>query len=104
MALDWAVAKIEGVAPQGFRDMEPLKFWTDFFCYVSYSPSSRWDISGPIIEREGIAIDPYFNLDGAWSANTKAHVAYGPTPLIAAMRCYVKSCLGDEIDVPDVLA
>jgi hypothetical protein len=28
----------------------------------------------------------------------------GPTPLIAAMRCYVASKLGDEVDVPDGLA
>ena len=29
---------------------------------------------------------------------------YGPTPLIAAMRCYVASRLGDEVDVPDGIA
>jgi hypothetical protein len=29
---------------------------------------------------------------------------YGPTPLIAAMRCYVTSKLGDEVEVPDELA
>jgi hypothetical protein len=27
----------------------------------------------------------------------------GPTPLIAAMRCYVASVLGDEVEVPDSL-
>ena len=26
---------------------------------------------------------------------------FGPTPLIAAMRCYVASVLGDEVEVPD---
>jgi hypothetical protein len=31
-------------------------------------------------------------------------VAFGPTPLIAAMRCYVISKLGDEVEVPDELA
>lgn len=30
-------------------------------------------------------------------------VLYGPTPLIAAMRCYVASKLGEEVDVPDEL-
>ena len=29
---------------------------------------------------------------------------YGPTPLIAAMRCYVASKLGDEIEIPEELA
>ena len=28
---------------------------------------------------------------------------HGPTPLVAAMRAYVASKLGDEIDVPDDL-
>lgn len=27
----------------------------------------------------------------------------GPTPLIAAMRCYVAATLGDEVDIPDEL-
>jgi hypothetical protein len=31
-------------------------------------------------------------------------VATGPKPLIAAMRCYVASKLGDEVEVPDELA
>ena len=29
--------------------------------------------------------------------------AYGPTPLIAAMRCYCSFKLGDEVDVPEEL-
>ena len=29
--------------------------------------------------------------------------SYGPTPLIAAMRCYVASKVGDEVDIPDEL-
>jgi hypothetical protein len=28
---------------------------------------------------------------------------HGPTPLIAAMRCYVASKLGDEVEVPKEL-
>ena len=28
---------------------------------------------------------------------------YGPTPLIAAMRCYCCAKLGDEVDIPDEL-
>jgi len=30
-------------------------------------------------------------------------VFYGPTPLVAAMRCFVTSKLGAEVDVPDEL-
>jgi hypothetical protein len=28
---------------------------------------------------------------------------YGDTPLIAAMRCYVASKLGDEVEIPNEL-
>jgi hypothetical protein len=38
--------------------------------------------------------------DKQWVAMDKS---YGPTPLVAAMRCYVASQLGDEVDVPDEL-
>lgn len=31
------------------------------------------------------------------------HYFVGPTPLIAAMRCYVASKLGDEVEVPEEL-
>lgn len=33
----------------------------------------------------------------------ESEVCYGSTPLIAAMRCYVASKLGDEVKVPDEL-
>ena len=38
-----------------------------------------------------------------WYADT-SRVPSRPTPLIAAMRCYVASKLGDEVDVPEELA
>jgi hypothetical protein len=30
-------------------------------------------------------------------------IGVGPTPLVAAMRCYCASKLGDEVDVPEEL-
>ena len=33
----------------------------------------------------------------------ESEVMYGPTPLIAAMRCFVASKLGDEIEIPEEL-
>lgn len=33
----------------------------------------------------------------------ESELTYGPTPLIAAMRCHVASKLGDEVDVPEEL-
>jgi Protein of unknown function (DUF2591) len=70
--------------------------------------SMNWAAGGPIIEREGILVEPF---GPAWRAAkadednfTQRHYSYrGPTPLIAAMRCFVASKLGDEVDVPEGL-
>ncbi|NDB69110.1 MAG: DUF2591 domain-containing protein, partial [Methylocystaceae bacterium] len=35
-----------------------------------------------------------------WKATRNSSTAYGATPLIAAMRCYVASKLGNEIQIP----
>jgi hypothetical protein len=40
----------------------------------------------------------------AWYAtNRKGAYGLGPTPLIAVMRCYVASKLGDTVDIPEEL-
>lgn len=74
-------------------------------CYTTY-----WAQGGPIIEREQIGFWPPAGGRTAgqvWAANynldKKKPRMYGPTPLVAAMRCYVASKLGDEVDVPDGL-
>jgi hypothetical protein len=72
---------------------------------VRYPYSTTWAMSGPIIEREGIMLVRHTAIPALncgeyyWKANQ----TYGPTPLIAAMRCYVASKLGDEVDVPEEL-
>ena len=66
----------------------------------------------PIIEREAINIrcmrsapDP---TKIAWWESfvfaSSDRVYQGSTPLIAAMRCYVASKLGDEVEIPEELA
>jgi hypothetical protein len=90
--LDWAVAKCE-----------------DVYCFDgSYTPSTDWAQGGPLIEREGISVD---RAGLAWTADLSdsvggyiEHTESGPTPLIAAMRCYVASKLGDEIEIPKEIA
>jgi hypothetical protein len=70
-----------------------------------FKPSTDWAFGGPIIEREGINIIQ----SGSWLAEMDADhsgaviSAEGPTPLIAAMRCYVASVLGDTVDIPEEL-
>lgn len=63
--------------------------------------STCWNKGGPIIEREDIDLTKL--CPGTWRATNTEHWFNGPTPLIAAMRCYVASCLGDEVDVPEEL-
>lgn len=73
-----------------------------------FSPTTIWAQGGPIIERERISIRP----DVA-SPDFRAYVIrppdglspryVGPTPLIAAMRCYCSTKLGDIVDVPEEL-
>jgi len=69
----------------------------------TYNPSGDWMQGGPIIEREKVEL---FIRDEKWfaySSNSTPEDFYGETPLIAAMRCYVASKLGDEVEIPTEL-
>ena len=91
-ALDWAVAKCEGLP-----DTEYLRTHIDAWQF-----STDWSQGGPIIEREKIATNPY--NDTEWFAcKGDEPEQVGPTLLVAAMRCYVASKLGDEVEVPKEL-
>ena len=104
--LDWAVAKAEGhdvaVAEGTGLILIRRGFVADYF-----DPSTNWGWGGPIIERECISITHERPDGSGWTAETDAghddQSEHGPTPLIAAMRCFVASKLGDEIDVPEEL-
>ena len=88
-ALDWAVAKCEG-----------LDYWQPEIGPSQPEYSSNWAEGGPIIERERIDV---YGFDGEqWGAEDNFRSRqYGDTPLVAAMRCYVASKLGEEITVPE---
>jgi hypothetical protein len=71
-----------------------------------FNPSTNWAQGGPIIEREKIELVP--SIGGTlWYAEVAgkptARMERCPTPLIAAMRCYVASKLGDTVDIPEEL-
>jgi len=99
-ALDWAVAKCEGKEGLfGGHEVGRLHYSTD------------WAQGGPIIERE-LCVATLERLNGGtWRVQEPYNMLeehpgayfYGPTPLIAAMRCYVASKLGDEVEIPEVL-
>lgn len=106
-ALDWAVANCEG--------------WTNTFCdgachcLQHRNPegvcktlphfSTNWSLGGTIIERMGFSIETFKGRKNDWRCFDFhiGNVYAGSTPLIAAMRCYVASKLGDEVEVPDEL-
>ena len=93
--LDWAVAVAEGLPFKGMvvdEELNPLRYHND------------WKSAGSIIEREGMSLE--FRPMGSmheWVALSSIGDKYagGETPLIAAMRCYVFSELGEEVEVPD---
>jgi Protein of unknown function (DUF2591) len=112
-ALDWAVAKCEGRLEEYPFSAMPSSKWY-------YSPSTHWMHGGKIIEREGIGFwkSGDKNYRGQWAAapaewmevevespefDSLPDPTHGPTPLIAAMRCFVASKLGDTVEVPDSL-
>lgn len=102
-ALDWAVAKCEEVQWARWN----LNGW-----------SNDWSMGGEIIEREKISlIWMEFADEQYWLASIDAvrrehemfngidlpyeHEARGTTPLEAAMRAYVKSKMGDDVEIPE---
>jgi hypothetical protein len=106
-ALDWAVAKCEGLLCFGYRtNGERFAVELSDGEVEGFMPSTDWALGGPIIEREGISVCP--DEIAPWCAffdhGTAEYVFYtGETPLIAAMRCYVASKLGDEVEIPEEL-
>ena len=91
---EWAKFAEQGRWPNEVRP------YTHELMHFNYS--TDWSQGGPIIERERLDI---YGYDGEnWCANDNLRATqYGPTPLVAAMRCYVASRLGNEVEVPEGL-
>lgn len=105
--LDWAVAECE----EYDTFMEHWRLNT-MFTKRQWSPSTDWSQGGPIIDEFDIDVLRDGELFAARTGRMTHHPVRkyltwncerGPTKLIAAMRCYVASKLGEEIDVPDEL-
>ena len=114
-ALDWAVAKCEGVEVEYINDGITRCLLRVSPFTGRYSPSTIWAQGGPVIEREIGNLWKHNKLNSAdadvWYAaavhtspdGTLLYYEDGLTPLIAAMRCYVASKLGDEVEIPNKL-
>lgn len=112
--LDWAVATCEGYELNG-----PYEIFDGAFCLREHDGSdgdicpdysTDWSHGGPIIEKmRGLKL----KIGRKPGAPSYAHIVgyngierwhqTGKTPLIAAMRCYIASKLGDTIDIPNKL-
>ena len=108
LALDWAVVN---ALPEPKNTLELL----DRCIYNGFNPSTNWSQGGEIIDRMQLN-RLTTNVGGGYTASVKVPIidtdgdadmvwkhGSGPTPLIAAMRCYVASKLGDEVEIPEEL-
>ena len=121
-ALNWAVAQAEGDKvyrpclgrPDNWDKAAYLADGSDdrwvvrvqnptlaYFVDWTYNPSGAWWQGGEIIEREKLEFRE--GLSGMYASYQGGQTWFGTTHLIAAMRCYVASKLGDEVDVPEEL-
>lgn len=118
VTLDWAVAKCEGsldiYSAYCEGEEEKARRWYRYWQPGCERYSTDWSQGGLIIERERITVSALYAQNdspiddfklGEWGAyipygtHDKGRGA-GPTPLIAAMRCYVTSKLGPTVEVP----
>jgi len=119
IALDWAVAMAEG--GHSLRYDTVACWWftlegKDRVLSRAWAPSMNWAPSAlpeqgmPIMEEMlGFELKVWLQVGLRPNMRVEAHVhnyegdwiVFGPTILIAAMRCYVAYKLGDEIEIPD---
>lgn len=114
IALDYAVAKCTNEEESWLRSHA-----MNCTQHTSYD----WKLAGPIIEESLIATEPNDDFcdvkraatdytGTAWNAwacfadlsgGEARQVFQGPTLIVAGLRCYVASKLGDEVEIPDEL-
>ena len=103
-ALNWAVSQVEGIDHD--TAILNITIGDDNGWFLDYL---TWAQGGPIIEREVPMLmrtnGGYWIAQGIYdfANDTEAQRYYGKTLLEAAMRCYVASKLGDEVEIPTEL-
>ena len=121
--LDWAVAVVlereygEGRVVKVCRVEATFPAWIEREnspgsapYYHRFSPSTDWSQGGPLIDKMG-GFELKVWLESTPETKCEAHIhsyegnwiVFGPTPLIAAMRCLVAAKLGDTVQVPKEL-
>ena len=100
-ALDWAVAKCEGI--EWWAAEEPKDgLFIDYERTRLYSPSSDWSQGGPLIAQHIFLLEDLGDYEwGATAAN--GCKCRGDTVLQAVCRAYVLATLGEEVEIPNEL-
>lgn len=116
--MDYWVARAEGLRCEVHAryDGEHAYIFIDTAVYKGcpriYQPSKDWSEAGPIIDAQDIVFIRATEGDGVMRVFATCYnvptgqpfgVGKGETRLIAAMRAYVGSKLGNEIEVPKEL-
>lgn len=109
VVLDWLVAKCEGFSYEHYEHNRKKWAKGDYrprHWMPSTDPAQGW----PIIEREMQAhgFDVWKTPDmnecaATYTRGVPSEYVFGPTALIAAMRCRVVSKLGETVEVPEEL-
>lgn len=111
LQIDWLVAKCEGkdgvLHDDGITRCIVIAAPSGVY-KGTWRPSLNWSQAGPIIERE--KLDAFWNADAEWwsvagydERADREVVMRDKSYLVAAMRCYVASKLGDTVDIPEEL-
>jgi hypothetical protein len=112
-ALDYAVAVAEGYSPM-FDTVSGEWLMSEsspYYTIKNFTPSRTPNQAYPIIVRESIETQLDEHIKGGWIAlmhnSVKDEVSLvltiGSNPMEAAMRCYVESKFGSEMDIPEEL-
>ena len=102
LQLNWLVAKLCGMH---VTNQDGGVFWPGF---STMTACTNWAQAGPLIESSRIEVSPTSWIPAVWIASEfdrfgEEVSSEGPTPLIAAMRCFVRSKLGKEAEIPEEL-
>ena len=110
LQLNWAVATcaIAGFSISGAGPSARIIYIPKRSAWMIYSPTTNWKQGGKVIEGARISIAR--KHDGWWAAcvynvnDDPQWMSVGDTPLVAAMRCFVKLKYGDALEPPACLS
>jgi hypothetical protein len=115
--LDWLVAKAKSLHVRFWESPTLVEILHPNLDWISFKPSTNWSQGGPIIEREGIELmcnltateaKMFKDAHADWQAFYRKRRAadqrsHAVLPLMAAMRCFVVSKLGETVEIPKEL-